>query len=336
MGNAIDSMMYGEGWAVRDARGRRVALYGPWARVFSSKERTAFPRAEFAAVQKRMRTVTTGFMVLMVLLSVGGLGAFMASGVLAFSFLGGMGSMLTGVALLAVVATVGAHHWLAVPANTATFVGAMLNEGRCPCCAERVQWPPESGDRISTCERCGAAWRYRAPVVSRESIDDLAWKARDERGREVRLFNGLSIGGRVEERLGLTKEELRELRKESGESRRTMRWAAVAQLVPALMMTASWIHHTYWSALLPLAYLLLILVPFFIFAYGLNKALFVGAMLRRLRCPHCGYAMARDGHPTTEERVLCAECGCEWRSGVHHGESEARMEAEAGVTTEGH
>jgi hypothetical protein len=58
-------------------------------------------------------------------------------------------------------------------------------------------------------------------------------------------------------------------------------------------------------------------IPFSVW-YGMKRSRFgkvAAAMLKHLRCPHCGYdirGLPRDPH---DGAVICPECGCAWQSG---------------------
>jgi hypothetical protein len=56
-------------------------------------------------------------------------------------------------------------------------------------------------------------------------------------------------------------------------------------------------------------------IPFIVW-YGIRRTRFgkvAGAMLKYLRCPHCGYDLRRLPVDPGDGATVCPECGCAWR-----------------------
>ena len=69
------------------------------------------------------------------------------------------------------------------------------------------------------------------------------------------------------------------------------------------------------NAPFPTGLLYLCALPWMIW-YGIKRKRFgnvAAAMVKHLRCPHCGYDIRLLSTDPTDDATICPECGCAWR-----------------------
>lgn len=320
--SALDSIVYGSGWATTDARRRRVTLYGPYAWLMSAQERREFTPPEFGRVRRRMRPrvtdvariagVVVGLVVVLVLMG----------GVIQLAIISkGTQIGLAGLMMCALVVA-GVHVVLGIPVDTGKFRRAMLLEHRCPHCAQRLDF---ADAQEATCAECGCVWRAEEEprVAARPKAPE--WIAVDARGQRVELFNAPALVKVAAQRLDMTPAELRRLQAESSKLTRLQR---IGMACSSLIFGVQWLlniidnigrHRPIGVFIFGLG-VVACAIGFwgsFRLATGLEPALFTAAMLRRARCPRCGYRLEGCTPDAADGATRCPECGAAWNLPVH-------------------
>jgi hypothetical protein len=164
----------------------------------------------------------------------------------------------------------------------------------------------------------------------------LIWRTRDARGVEVGLVDCASTPAIAAQRLEMSRVEFRRLRREA--TPRGARGCSGPLVGIACLGVGSWIAWRTVDFLIRWREVGHVVVfgisgVAFVCAGALcfrmrgaaHPTLFTLAMLRRSRCPRCGYRLDRCAPDPADGCTICPECGAAWRLGAataHAGPEE--------------